>query len=81
MRLGWRYNSLFDKCFQCVAWDLLIESVPTRDELSEQRDRNQCEFAKASVKFANVSEEQETEEEKEEFGWIRKTKSLHRASG
>src|SRR5262245_57552145 len=43
-----------------------IQIVPTQGRVSAQTDRNRCEIAKASVKFRNVREEQESRRTRKE---------------
>jgi hypothetical protein len=46
-----------------------IYSVPTQGRVSAQTNRNQCEIAKASVKFRNLREEQENRRTRTEI-WL-----------
>jgi hypothetical protein len=49
--------------------------------VSAQTDRNRCEFAKASVKFRNVTEEQENRRRRKEHWLYKKNKSDSPLSG
>src|ERR1044071_2348236 len=50
--------------------------VPTQGRVSAQTDRKRCEFAKGSVKFRNVTEEQEKRRTRKESWLKRKTNSF-----
>jgi hypothetical protein len=50
--------------------------VPTQGRVSAQTDRKRCEFAKGSVKFRNVTEEQEKRRTRKENWLKRKTNSF-----
>src|SRR5882672_3265250 len=45
--------------------------VPTQGRVSAQTDRKRCEFAKGSVKFRNVTEEQEKRRTRKE-NWLKR---------
>jgi hypothetical protein len=53
-----------------------IEVVPTQGRVSAQRDRKRCETAKASVKFENVREEQESRRTRKEIRLANNNKPL-----